>query len=95
MLFKYKLEEMRLKDSGNNFKRYIVVKIYEDREDMMAYSDITGRLYVPNHPPTLFTDMKTLKGAIKKTQEHLKKTNPTMEKKSEYQIYKIEFIFMN
>jgi hypothetical protein len=95
MKFKFKLNEKSLKDSGDNFKRYIAVKIYEDREDMTAYSDISGRLYVPNHPPTLFTDLKILKNAIKKTQEHLKKTNPAMEKKTEYRVYQIEFILMS
>ena len=58
---------------------------------MLAYSQISGMLYVPNHEPTFFESLKLLKKAIRKTREYMKKTNSSIEKKTKYVIYNLDF----
>jgi hypothetical protein len=62
---------------------------------MLAYSQVSGMLYVPNHEPTLFDDLKLLKNAIKKTKEYMKKTNSDKETKTRYFIYKLDFTLLS
>lgn len=62
---------------------------------MLAYSQVSGMLYVPNHEPTLFDDLKLLKNAIRKTKEYMKKTNSDKETQTRYLIYKLDFTLLN
>jgi len=94
-LLRNKLEEKKLKDSGGRFIRYLAIKICDNTEELLAYSDISGRLYAPNHSPTFFADIRILRKAIKKSKEYLKRTNPTMERKTEFIIFRIEFKMLN
>ena len=56
---------------------------------MLAYSELSGRLYIPNHEPSFFTDIKKLKIALNRTIKYNKVKYPDLEKNCEYIIYKL------
>lgn len=79
----------------NRFTKYLAVKVVDDYEHTMAYSSITGRLFIPTGEPTLFKDEAEIKNAIKRSKDYLKKINPSEAKKTKYFVYKLNFNLLN
>lgn len=75
----------------NKFTKFVAIRYTDDSEQTLAYSEISGRLFVPNGQPTLFNDVKDLKGAIRRTKGYQKKIDPNTAKKTRYMIYKLDF----
>ena len=61
-----------------------------DTERMLAYSELSGMLYIPNQEPAFFNDIKKLKYALSKTIKYNKIKYPDLEKNCEYIIYKLD-----
>ena len=75
----------------NKFTKFVAIKILDDTEETLAYSEISGRLFVPNGQPTLFNDVNDLKGAIRRTKGYQRKTSPNTARKTKYMVYKLNF----
>lgn len=78
----------------NKFTKFVAIRYTDDSEQTMAYSEISGMLFVPNGQPTLFNDVKEIKGAIKRTKGYMKKVNPGTAKKTKFMVYKLDFSLM-
>ena len=79
----------------NKFTKFIAIRFTEDSEQTLAYSEISGRLFVPNGQPTLFNDLDAVKGAIRRTKGYQKKQNPGAAKRTRYMVYKLNFSLLD
>lgn len=79
----------------NKFTKFVVIRYTDDSEQTLAYSEISGRLFVPNAQPTLFNDINDVKTAIKKTKEYQKKMSPSAARKTRYVVYKLHFTLLD
>ncbi|HWA07200.1 MAG TPA: hypothetical protein VG961_11680 [Ignavibacteria bacterium] len=75
----------------NKFTKFIAIRSTNDTEQTLAYSEISGRLFVPNGQPTLFNDLNDVKGAIRRTKGYQKKESPAAARKTKYMVYKLNF----
>jgi len=75
----------------NKFTKFIAIRCTNETEQTLAYSEISGRLFVPNGQPTLFNDLNDVKGAIRRTKGYQKKLSPGAARKTKYMVYKLNF----
>lgn len=76
---------------NNNFTKFLAVKFIDDSESLLAYSEVSGRLFVPNGRPTFFENEKDVKNAIEKTKSYMVESKPAEAKKTQFVIYKLNF----
>lgn len=76
---------------NKNFTKFLAVKHINDSECLLAYSEISGRLFEPNGNPTFFSSENEVKAAVKKTREFQTENYPADSGKTKYYIYKIDF----
>ncbi len=79
----------------NKFTKFIAIRCTEDTEETLAYSEISGRLFVPNGQPTLFSELRDVKGAIRRTKGYQKKQSPGAARKTRYMVYKLNFSLLD
>ncbi len=82
---------VKYKTMRNKFTKFIAIRSTNDTEQTLAYSEISGRLFVPNGQPTLFNDLNDVKGAIRRTKGYQKKESPAAARKTKYMVYKLNF----
>ena len=79
----------------NKFTKFVAIRCTDDSEQTLAYSEISGRLFVPNGQPTLFSDLQDVKVAIRKTKGYQKKMSPAAARKTRYVVYKLNFSLLD
>ncbi len=79
----------------NKFTKFVAIRYTDDSEQTLAYSEISGRLFVPNGQPTLFSDIHDVKTAIRKTKDYQKKMSPAAARKTRYVVYKLHFTLLD